>query len=268
MTDSNVDKEGRRLFYVAGIAVLVVAAAGFFRGTREAPTVSGYSLASSAASESELDEGALPRIPAQGEMGAFRYRERQQQQALAFAAMAEAPRGLTDPVPLSPEQRAQVLAARAEHRAYNGAPPTVPHPVDTFGAPACLTCHADGAVIEERIAPPISHEPYASCVQCHAAEDGLPFLREGLPPSVSEVNSFVGEEEPRAGIRAWPAAPPTMPHRSFMREVCASCHGVFSSGISSSHPWRQSCTQCHAPSSPLDQMPRSTFAPLPGLGQP
>ena len=56
------------------------------------------------------------------------------------------------------------------------------------------------------------------------------------------------------GNRAWSIAPPEIPHRTFMQERCESCHGVNGrDAIRSTHPWRQSCEQCHAPSAEFDQ---------------
>ncbi|MBK6532709.1 MAG: hypothetical protein IPF99_24875 [Deltaproteobacteria bacterium] len=46
-----------------------------------------------------------------------------------------------------------------------------------------------------------------------------------------------------------------------MRGRCESCHGVLSQGIRSTHPWRESCTQCHAPSAALDQRPMAAVTP-------
>jgi cytochrome c-type protein NapB len=63
-------------------------------------------------------------------------------------------------------------------------------------------------------------------------------------------NDFDGLDAPGAGPRASIVAPPQLPHRVFMRENCDSCHGVNGRDpIRSSHPWRESCSQCHASSS-------------------
>lgn len=80
--------------------------------------------------------------------------------------------------------------------------------------------------------------------------------REGppTPPPPLSSNSFVGEQPVFPGARAWPGAPPTIPHTTFMRINCASCHGVAGAlGMRSTHPFRDSCTQCHAPSATRDQ---------------
>lgn len=158
------------------------------------------------------------------------------------------------PEPLQGEARAtaraKTLAARAETRAYLGAPPTIPHPVSPRDASGCLGCHGGaGTVLDGRVATPIPHPAYQSCTQCHAPEG--PRL---IPPSSLEVsNSFTGARSTLLGARAWPGAPPLIPHPTTMRESCISCHGPQGApGIRTTHPERVSCTQCHAPSAALD----------------
>jgi cytochrome c-type protein NapB len=39
-----------------------------------------------------------------------------------------------------------------------------------------------------------------------------------------------------------------------MRSDCMSCHGYEGRlGIRTTHPWRNSCQQCHAPSAAMEQ---------------
>lgn len=160
------------------------------------------------------------------------------------------------------EQRTAALAARARRRAYDGAPPTIPHPIAQRDWPNCTTCHGDGMRLSaQHTAPAMSHAPYGSCVQCHVVSEGpVP----GAPPPAGPMamdNSFVGLESAGAGPRAWPGAPPQIPHPTLMRSRCESCHGQLALGLRTSHPWRQSCTQCHTPSAALDQRPVLAEAP-------
>ncbi|MFN7141654.1 MAG: hypothetical protein ACK4UN_20210, partial [Limisphaerales bacterium] len=68
------------------------------------------------------------------------------------------------------------------------------------------------------------------------------------------LNEFIGFMSPGKGKRAYPGAPPTIPHPTAMRSDCMRCHGPNGvAGLKTSHPYRQSCTQCHAPSAELDQ---------------
>jgi cytochrome c-type protein NapB len=135
----------------------------------------------------------------------------------------------------------------------------VPHAIDQIGVPACLACHDRGMQVGALIARPMSHEPRASCVQCHVvSEDPRPGVITPPPP----VNTFVGLAAPNGGERAWDGAPPTIPHATRMRERCDSCHGVLGVvGMRSTHPWRASCTQCHAPSAALDQRAPAEVSP-------
>ncbi|MDH4046196.1 MAG: nitrate reductase cytochrome c-type subunit [Gemmatimonadota bacterium] len=134
---------------------------------------------------------------------------------------------------------------RATRRAYDGAPPTVPHPDP--GA-SCSACHdADGQAVGAGVAPASPHVGTAQvggterCRQCHVfvATDALfvPTRFIGLPQNL------------RAGSRATPGAPPTIPHRLLMRENCAACHAGqgIREEIRTSHPERQRCRQCHVP---------------------
>jgi cytochrome c-type protein NapB len=103
----------------------------------------------------------------------------------------------------------------------------------------------------------MSHTAMASCTQCHVVEEAPMPGGADLPPDPRDVgNAFVGLPSPTAGPRAWDVAPPQVPHRTFMRENCDSCHGVNGrDALRSSHPWRESCEQCHAASAQADGRP-------------
>ena len=153
--------------------------------------------------------------------------------------------GLTDPVLRTAEATAAALLQRAERRAYDGAPPMIPHPMEQGGSSGdCLACHADGVKVAGKTAPIMSHQPLVSCTQCHVSNE--PDLALASLPG---ANSFVGVASPGAGKRAWPGAPPRIPHRTWMRSDCASCHGVTGKpGLRTTHPERGACTQCHVES--------------------
>ena len=139
------------------------------------------------------------------------------------------------------------LAQRADRRSYNGAPPTIPHPITQLSVSNCMLCHREGLRIGDRVAHRMPHEPYASCTQCHVEQGDA----SALAP-----NSFVGISSPLGGDRAWTGAPPTIPHSVAMRSDCLSCHGPAGRpGMRTSHPERTSCLQCHAPSAQLNQSP-------------
>lgn len=139
------------------------------------------------------------------------------------------------------------LAIRAERRAFAGAPPVIPHAPQSTD---CTKCHtATGMEVPRlRFAPANPHgqttglSDSARCKQCHvfrqtdavfAASTFVPLVTVGL-----------------RGERAHAAAPPTMPHRAFMRENCLACHDGPSARpeIRCSHPERSRCQQCHVAS--------------------
>lgn len=152
--------------------------------------------------------------------------------------------GVFDPVTRTEEMKLAALADRARNRAYDGAPPTIPHPVEAQSVTSCLACHGEGLKMGDRIASRISHAQMTNCTQCHV----------GQAPSLVE-SSFVGVFRAGPGGRASPGAPPTVPHHTWMRENCASCHGLVTRpGTRTTHPWLTNCTQCHAPSAALDQL--------------
>ena len=133
---------------------------------------------------------------------------------------------------------------RAARRAYDGAPPVIPHV--SFGA-SCTSCHSQRglAVAGVGFAPPTPHEDTegvgvtARCRQCHV-------FRE--TESEFRPSDFVGfAQDLRKGPRLHPLAPPVMPHAVFMRENCLACHSgpAAREPIRTPHPERIRCRQCH-----------------------
>jgi cytochrome c-type protein NapB len=167
--------------------------------------------------------------------------------------------------PVAPEVKHAVLQARADRRAYDGAPPVVPHPITQDSSAACLACHGQGLQVKDRFASKISHPTFGgSCTQCHVSSQGTFTAAEAAVFAVAlSDNSFQGAGAPLKGPRAWPGAPPLVPHRTFMRNDCMSCHGpngLFA--LRTPHPERQSCSQCHVSAAVNDQ---HQFLPAPPL---
>jgi nitrate reductase (cytochrome), electron transfer subunit len=162
--------------------------------------------------------------------------------------------GRLDPVDLRGSSKPLDLAERALNRAYAGAPPTIPHPVRQDSAAECMACHEEGLRLYEAVAAPVPHEAFASCTQCHVVQEApMPGARLGHGTG---ENAFVGLESPVQGPRAWSIAPPVTPHPTFLREQCLSCHGPNGrDALRSTHPERESCTQCHAIQNELSQSP-------------
>ena len=130
-------------------------------------------------------------------------------------------------------------------RAFFGAPPPIRHVgiVASERTTDCLQCHAkeNRVHLRQQAIAPVPHAEFSQCTQCHvqAKPDVEPF--RGL-------NTFIGLDLPGKGSRAHPHAPPTVPHKTFMRENCNSCHGPTGLWrIKTPHPFRTVCLQCHAP---------------------
>ncbi|MGC4118667.1 MAG: hypothetical protein QM765_29735 [Myxococcales bacterium] len=165
-----------------------------------------------------------------------------------------------DPVPARTEPlRLQAVDARAQRRAFDGAPPSVPHSVDELSSFACTGCHVKGMAIEGRIAPVMSHPVYQNCLQCHAPSFGRP-----AQPWDRAQTTFDALPSAGRGERAWPGAPPAMPHQTWMRQDCTSCHGLTGlPGLRTPHPERFNCQQCHAQRAGAERTGEAPRAPLP-----
>lgn len=179
-----------------------------------------------------------------------------------LAKLVQATFDLTALTNVTEAERAQAISERAARRAFDGAPPVVPHPIVQDSAASCLACHGPGLVIKDKVASKMSHAPYASCTQCHVPAGGpqIPNVGSELLAALAE-NDFAGLASAQKGARAWAQAPPTIPHSTLMRTDCMSCHGpqgLF--GLRTPHPERQACLQCHVPNAELDQ--HSFFATL------
>lgn len=147
--------------------------------------------------------------------------------------------------------RARSVEQRASLRAYEGAPPIIPHAIAGLNVQTCRACHAQGLKAGDKIARMVSHTYLANCTQCHAETAG-PLLGNDPGPA----STFVGlRSSGYGGTRAWAGAPPVMPHSSFMRTNCASCHGEHGyDGWRPDHLSRTNCVQCHAPAAEFEQL--------------
>ncbi|MGM0577857.1 MAG: cytochrome c3 family protein [Myxococcota bacterium] len=243
------DTSERSPVLTVALAVIIgVALAGFFVGIRPLPE-----SAPPAAAASESD-GAAPQVSVQPAKSYTELWETDRgPNAGGFSDLATLRKNAPEAPGTAPGMEAKLasLEARSDNRAYDGAPPTVPHAIDPRDASSCLTCHGEGVTMAGRTASPIPHPPYANCTQCHAPDGGPRWADE----PTSTDNSFVGLAAPTGGPKAHPAAPPQIPHPTRMRSDCGSCHGPYGApGLRSTHSDdRRSCTQCHAPSAQEDR---------------
>ena len=168
--------------------------------------------------------------------------------ALLLAALLGGCGGGDDRVPVPGREGAFKTAAavRADRRAYDGAPPVIPHP--DFNA-NCTSCHTKVglAIPDVGFAPPMPHgstsglSAFANCRQCHVFRKSGDAFRE---------SGFAGlRQDLRRGRRLHGMAPPVMPHPVFMRENCTACHAgpAAREEIRCDHPERANCGQCHVP---------------------
>ncbi|MCP3915779.1 MAG: hypothetical protein GY711_09505 [bacterium] len=141
--------------------------------------------------------------------------------------------------------RAASLAARATRRAFEGAPPVMPHSaLFGDGSKECVDCHTNGMRLGERVAHPMSHPPLANCTQCH-----IESRHRDFPPPRPVESGFRGRAAPAPPPVG--AGPPVIPHQVLMRGRCLSCHGEFGyPGLRTSHPERAACVQCHVATAP------------------
>ena len=145
----------------------------------------------------------------------------------------------------TPEMKEAALRDRQRTRAFEGAPPVVPHRVEHQSAANCLVCHGEGLKLGDKIATKISHPHFANCLQCHVEQVGTVPTTVGDSPLTA--NLFAGRQRSGPGSRAMPGAPPTIPHTTHMRNDCLSCHGLVARpGLRTTHPWLSNCVQCHA----------------------
>ncbi len=153
----------------------------------------------------------------------------------------------TDAVTLAGTDKATDLRERAQRRAFDGAPPTIPHPIRQNAVAECLGCHEQGLRLRDRTAHALSHDAYSQCTQCHVVSSAPMPGHVPTPDAAAVGNLFQGDTGPTQGPRAWSGAPPVVPHRTLMRENCMSCHGPNGrDALRSTHPDRQQCEQCHA----------------------
>jgi cytochrome c-type protein NapB len=262
-----------RLSMVLLIGVIGVAIVGYFVGINDGVpnAVSGAWADAGLASQTTLNpsEDAV-HDAANGTVPAVSYSEMRRRQSGPTSQWQQSLDQIPQPkydlfAEIKPSESDKLASTktRASRRAFNGAPPVIPHSVENTTDAACYACHGKGMRIADRVANQMSHEFLANCTQCHAPP----------PPSVfgnvdtTVANTFVGLPAPTKGERAYPGAPPTIPHSTWMRQTCLACHGNEAgwAGLQSTHPWRINCTQCHGSSATLEQAVsgRNDFLPGP-----
>nr|WP_290669300.1 hypothetical protein [Ardenticatena sp.] len=234
-------RTGHRLVFI-GLAVLLMAATAYVLGTS---WLSGQVSAKLDTSPTTDVEAARP-APQHIETG-----------SLAYLDVMQA---YTPQAPVMGKVR--TLDTYYARRAYDGAPPWVPHAVDdamAYGGKDCLQCHETGGYVPpmEAYAPVAPHPDLVSCTQCH-----VPASEE---ETLFQENTFMPAPPPALGNEAYDGAPPPVPHEIVpaMRENCAACHvgPAAPPEIRTDHLERNYCLQCHVPLRTEDEWAREEVRP-------
>ncbi len=230
--------------------VVSVAVVGYFTGLQAPMKVTTRSTPQSAPDPETVDHVPL----GVGVIPATHYADMASQSAerrsrTELASLKSAVDPLAE-IRIDPQEKRAALQQRAQNRAFNGAPPTIPHAIDQLSDASCVACHKDGVLTKSLRISRMSHTFLTNCTQCHVESHP-----RHMPATVFRENTFAGLPAPAAGPRAFAGAPPQIPHSTWMRSDCMSCHGYEGRhGLRTTHPWRNSCQQCHAPSARMEQI--------------
>jgi cytochrome c-type protein NapB len=256
---------GRKLAVVAVLISLTLGLSGFFMGLRQtelAAVGTRPTLANPSAVINESPEVDVPVAPRYAELHEGKLRPNKDWVVHLATLSRPAPEAQYTVAALTPAEIAHLRATRTTRRQYDGAPPVAPHPLDQLTPAACLECHGKPTKIGKVQAPLISHPAYTNCIQCHVSSSGPTSTWVARHEALSEGNKFVGKEQSGQGKRAYVGAPPVISHTTWMRDNCMSCHGPGgTAALRTSHPNRQSCTQCHAVNAELDSRLASGLPP-------
>lgn len=182
--------------------IVSVAVVGFFTGLQGPMKITA---ANSSSSRSRLS-GIQSRQPEEGVIPAAHYSEmaatsRTNQGRTQLTSLKSTVAPLAE-IKITLEDKLMALEQRGRNRAYNGAPPTVPHSIDQQTDASCVACHQNGAVASTIRIPRMSHQFLTNCTQCHVESHS-----RHLKSELFRENSFAGLPTPVAGPRSYPGAP-------------------------------------------------------------
>ena len=195
---------GQKVAYLICFVVISIAVTGYFVGLQSPMNPSAKSVATVQSNERDTGEmsshsnsaaGAVLPATHYADMGNMTLK-----QAKIWQTSLAQLKSTVDPLEeftITPEQKAFALALREQNRAFNGAPPTVPHPVDQMPAQVCAACHSNGFKTETLRIPKMSHQFLENCTQCHVENNP-----KHMTASLFRENSFVGLPAPTGGPRA------------------------------------------------------------------
>jgi cytochrome c-type protein NapB len=258
---------GRKLAAVAVLVSLTLGLSGFFMALRQTAQVAEDTRSkpvSEATRETTVPELDVPVAPRYSELPGRLHPNAAWVLSLNTLVRPN-PGAQYIPAILDVAEQERLRGRRVSRRMYDGAPPVAPHPLDQRSPAACLECHGRPTQIGSISVPQISHAQFTNCIQCHVSSVGPSSWWMARNESLSDGNRFAGKELSGKGTRAYTGAPPTVPHTTWMRDNCMSCHGPGGTvALRTPHPDRQSCSQCHAPNAVLDsRMAAGLPPPLP-----
>jgi len=266
----NYFRQHRKMLAVIFLMIGMLSVSGFFMGMlqTEKQETRRFGPATSPA-HAEVRVADLPEAPRYSEIAVTEWlANRDWKFTLKDLPRAAEPGQL--PVATEAERKAAV-ERRTSLRAYDGAPPVIPHGIDTLSSASCLSCHGKNGnfVIAGKRPAEISHPWVTNCTSCHVPADGLRQITEPEATRLTVENAFVGKRSAGPGPRAYGTAPPTTPHQVWMRQNCMACHGPGrEQAIRTSHPERQNCLQCHAPNAVFDNRESYPTNPKPPIDSP
>ena len=146
--------------------------------------------------------------------------------------------------------RVEYANQRAQIRAYEGAPPVIPHSILKSAKLNCLACHLKGAVYEpdseilgkkNAVAKITPHPTWENCLQCHVVQENAPLFHKNNFKTyhlayTMKTTAMEGENPP-----------PGMPHQMQNRENCRVCHlsKTANNVIVPKHKITGECEVCH-----------------------
>lgn len=267
----NYFRQHRKTLAVVFLVVCMLAVSGFFMGMRQTERqMTRNQLPVAGKQEVSEQSYKIPVAPKYQEIGKAAWLANRDWK-FTLADLPRAVAVLDSRSAAAPVETAVAIERRKSLRAYDGAPPVIPHAIDTLKASACTSCHGEDTnlVIGGKRPAEMSHPWITNCTSCHVPADGL---RQVTAPAEARLvigNSFLGKTSAGHGPRAYGTAPPTMPHAVWMRQNCMACHGPGrEQAIRTSHPERQNCLQCHAPNAAFDNRETYLTNPKPPLDSP
>lgn len=261
-------RQHRKMLAVVFLMIGMLSVSGFFMGMRQTEGQSPRRFEAIPVADAPT-EANLPQAPKYKDIANTRWLANRDWKF----TLQNLPRAVPSPaMPVATTaERQNAVQQRAALRAFDGAPPVIPHGIDVISSASCLACHGKGGnlVIDGKRPAEISHPWITNCTSCHVPQNGLRQITEPAADRLVTENEFQGRRSAGPGPRAYPGAPPVTPHPLWMRQNCMACHGPGrEQAIRTSHPNRNNCLQCHAPNAGFDNRESYATNPAPPIDTP